>query len=337
MKTIMNNVLVIGGTGFIGNNLIRYLINRGKNVNVYHRKDSNLSNLKGLNFRSIIGDLTDNDNAERTLTDAMNKCETVYNLAVVDTPLKRYYSLMETINIKAAKTIARLARETGIKRLVHVSSSTAIGYPEKDEIIDESYEFNAQHDHYAQTKHLGEQAVLKEVEKGLDAVIAIPCSTLGPFAIKDHQKDVFGNISNGKLKVYPPGGLCLTNVNDLIRGMELCLEKGKTGIRYILGGHNITYKQYFDEIALVTDGKAPILRLPKTLMPWLGLGVELLFGALKRDTNLSKNVARMISKNLYYSSESAVNELGYRISDWKKTIRETVRQLNTDNKLCNKL
>jgi dihydroflavonol-4-reductase len=326
-KTNLNRILVIGGTGFIGSNLIRYLLSTGKEIAIYHREDSDLRHLNNLTFTSIIGDLMDKDHVENTLGDAMDGCEAVYNLAVVDTPLKRYYPLMETINIKAAGAIARLARETGIRRLVHVSSSTAIGYPVKNEILNENSKFNAHNDPYARTKHMGEQTVLKEVEKGLNAVIAIPCSTLGSFAIKDHQKNVFKNISSGKMKVYPPGGLCLTNVNDLIRGMVLCHEKGKTGSRYILGGHNITYKQYFHEIASVTGGKEPAIRLPKLLMPWLGLGVEMLCGIMNKDTNLSKKIAQMISMNLYYSSELAVKELGYQISDWKMTIKDTAQQL----------
>ncbi len=323
-----NRVLVIGGTGFIGSNLVGYLAERGNEVVIYHRKDSDLKNMNGFPFKSVYGDLTDKDNIEETLYQAMDGCKTVYNLAVCGSPLKKYHRLRETVNIEAANTIAMVVRKIGGLRLIHVSSSTAVGYPDDNEIADKDYAFNAGHDHYALTKRQGEQAVLEEVKRGLDAVIAIPCSTVGSHGMKSHQLNIFKSISQGKTRVYPPGGLCLTNVNDLVKGLVLCYEKGVKGERYILGGENITYKQYFDEIAYATHGKAPSIRLPKTILTWLGVGAETFFSVLKKETPVDKNVAKMISKNLFYSSELSKRELGYTVTDWRTTIRKTVNQLN---------
>lgn len=326
-ENIGKSVLIIGGTGFIGSNLVRFLAKRGNEVVVYHRKDSNLENLKGISFKSVLGDLTDKSTIENTLFQAMDGCQAVYNLATCGSPLRKYYRLREIINVEAAKTIASVARRVGGLRLIHVSSSTAVGYPNKNEIADENFVFNAYNDHSALTKYLGEQAVLEEVDLGLDAVIAIPCSTLGAHGMKAHQYNLFINIAHGKTLVYPPGGLCLTNVSDLVRGLVLCYEKGITGKRYILGGHNITYKQYFGEIAKATNGKSPKIRLPRTILPWLCLAVETLFKFLNKETTISKNVGEMISKNLFYSSEYAKRELGYAISDWRETIKKTIEQL----------
>ncbi len=50
-ENIGKPVLVIGGTGFIGSNLVRFLVEKGNEVIVYHRKDSNLENLKGIGFK----------------------------------------------------------------------------------------------------------------------------------------------------------------------------------------------------------------------------------------------------------------------------------------------
>ncbi len=327
-KTNTNQVLVIGGTGFIGSNLVGYLVEKGNEVVIYHRKDSDLKNMNGFPYKSVFGDLSDKDNIEETLHHAMSGCKAVYNLAVCGSPLKKYHHLRKIVNIEAAKTVATVARNIGGIRLIHVSSSTAVGYPERNEIVDKNYSFNAGYDHYALTKRQGEQAVLEEVKRGLDAVIAIPCSTVGPHGMKSQQLNVFKSISQGKTRVYPPGGLCLTNVNDLVKGLVLCYEKGVKGERYILGGNNITYKQYFDEIAYATHGKAPSIRLPKTILTWLGLGAETFFNVLRKETPVDKNVAKMISKNLFYSSEISERELGYTITDCRTTIRETVNQLN---------
>ena len=312
----------------MGVNLIRYLMDKGNEVVIYRRHDSNMRNLNGYSFKSVFGDLTDKDNIEKTLGYAMEGCTAVYNLAVVDTPLKKYYSLMEGINIKAAKIVAQLTRKTGNIRLIHVSSSCAAGYSKDNDSISEEHNFNAHYDHYALTKYKGELAVLDEVDKGLDAIIAVPCSTVGALGIKAGQFNIFNNIAKGEMRFYPPGGICLTNINDLVEGLYKCCENGISGKRYILGGYNITYKQYFDEIAHATMGTAPNIRLPKTILPLLGYMIEIFSNSLNKNTMINTNIAKMVCKKLYYTSELAQKELGYTITDWKETIKTTADQLN---------
>ncbi len=71
------NILVIGGTGFVGSNLVRYLNGLGHNVRVYHREDSSLKNLGGVSYTGVTGDISD----ENSLISAMEGCSAVYNLA----------------------------------------------------------------------------------------------------------------------------------------------------------------------------------------------------------------------------------------------------------------
>ncbi len=326
-KDTAKRVLVIGGTGFIGSNLVRYLVSMGYLVTVYHRPESDLENLSGVEYTSILGDLSNESTIETTLTEAMDGRDVVYNLAAFGSPLKKYARLREQVNVQAAKQVACTARKIGGIRLIHVSSSTAVGYPDHNVIADETFVFNAHNDLYAYTKYLGEQEVLKEISQGLDAVIAIPCSVVGAHAMKSHQKDVFKKIARGKMKLYPSGGLCLTSVDDLVKGLVLCQEKGISGKRYILGGANITYRQYLGEIARATGGRAPFIRLPKTLLPWAGLAAELVFKLLGKESSINKQVTEMVSKKLFYSSEFSKKELGYTISDWRETLKRTVETI----------
>jgi len=321
------HILVTGGTGFIGSNLVRYLLKTGNDVAVYHRKESSLQNLADLSFESAIGDLADEKGRIATLSKAMEGREIVFNLAVCGDSLRKHQRLREVVNVEAVRDIAKVARKLNVNRLIHISSSTAVGFPLNNEIADETFDFNGHHDHYAVTKRQGEMEILKEVEKGLDAVIAIPCSTVGAKGMKANQYNAFFNIARGKTFVYPPGGLCLTNIEDLIKGLVLCWKNGHTGHKYIFGGHNIAYKQYFDQIALFSGGKRPLIRLPKTLLPWLGLGVEVMCNFLGKENTIDKHVGKMISSNLFYSSDRAAKELGYTITDWHETIKVTIHEL----------
>jgi len=321
------NILVVGGTGFLGNNLVRYLADTGHNVRVYHRPNSSLENLNGVNYTSVIGDIFD----EEKLLYAMGECSAVFNLAACGSSLKKDHAIRQQINVDAASLIAKTTHKNGNTKLIHVSSVAAVGTPEYGEIADESFQFNRHNDHYAYTKHLGELEVLKEVKLGLDAVIACPGNIVGFHGMKEGQLNNFRNISAGKMKVYPPGGVCLTDVDDLVKGLMLCVERGNSGKRYILGGHNISFKKYFKEIADVTGGTAPAIQLPKALLPLMGFSMEFVFGLLGKTPPIDKDTCVMISNNLFYSSELAIRELGYLISDFNVTISNACRAIENNS------
>ncbi len=317
------NILIIGGTGFVGSNLVRYLDGAGHDVSVFHRSSSSIKYLDGLNYNDVIGDISNGKDICR----AMEGCSAVFNLAACGSSLKKDNALRMQINVDAAGLIARAVRETGNTKLVHVSSVAAVGTPESGEIADESFQFNRYNEHYAYTKYMGEQEVLKEVEKGLDAVVACPGNVVGFHGMKEGQFNNFKNISNGKMKIYPPGGVCLTSVDDLVKGLMLCVDNGISGKRYILGGHNVSFKKYFAEIANATGGTAPVIQLPKTLLPLMGFGMELVFGLLGKTPPIDKDTCVMISRKLFYSSELAIRELGYLISDLNITISKSSKAI----------
>lgn len=318
------DILVIGGTGFIGSNLVRYLAGLGHNIKVYHREDSSLKNLDGVSYTGITGDISD----ENSLRSAMEGCSAVFNLAACGSSLKKDSILRQRINVEAASLIAKTARKVDGIKLVHISSIAAIGIPERGEVADETFQFNHHKDHYAFTKHLGEQAVLEEVKHGLDAVIACPGNVVGSHGMKETQLNNFKNIAKGRMKVYPPGGVCITDIDDLVKGLLLCYEKGISGRRYILGGHNVSFKEYFTEIAHATNGIPPKIPLPGFLLPLIGSCVEFAYGLLNKHTPINKDVCRMISHNLFYSSELAIKELGYSISNLRDTIRKASRAID---------
>ncbi len=311
------NVLIIGGTGFIGSNLVRHLVAEGQNVKIFSRKNASWKNLKGVSYKSFRGDITD----EQNLIQAMEGCTVTYNLAACGSSLRKDQELRQKINVDAAGKIARAARKAGGVRLVHVSSVAAIGTPGHGKIADETFIFNRHHDHYAYTKHLGEQAVLEEVDHGLDAVIACPGNVVGCHGMKETQLNTFKKISERKMRIYPPGGVCVTGIDDLVKGLVLSSKKGTPGRRYILGGHNVSFKKYFSEIAAATHGAPPRICLPRTFLTLIGTCTEPVFHLLGKDPIVSKVTCDMILTDLFYSSELAERKLGYSISDFSDTIR----------------
>lgn len=307
--------LIFGATGFIGCNLAWTLAQLGDDLTLHHRPGASKKNLDGISHEEVICGLED----ETVLAGAIHVCDRVFNVAGVTSTLARDADARQKVNVDAAARIARLARQAGVP-LLHVSSVVTVGTPPRDRPADETMAFNREHDVYAMTKLLGEQAVLAEVARGLKAVIVCPGTVVGYRGMKPVQRANFLSIFQGKMKVYPSGGVCLTDIDDLIAGMLACLNKGVNGERYILGGHNIPYRDYFHTIAQATGGNPPGIALPGLLLPLAGRVLEWLYLAMGREPQITADIGDVVSRNMYYSSKKAEEQVGYRISDWREAI-----------------
>jgi uncharacterized protein YbjT (DUF2867 family) len=120
-------ILVTGGTGFIGQALLRHLVEAGYDVRTLIRPSKSSPSLpKGVPVEVAVSGLTD----ERGLRGAMVGVDTVYHLAGAEWAGPRS-SLME-IDILGTQAVARAARDAGVKRIFymsHLGADRASAYP----------------------------------------------------------------------------------------------------------------------------------------------------------------------------------------------------------------
>ena len=134
------NILVIGGSGFIGTALIRELLALGYYVRNFDKNPS-------LDFSelSTIADVRDKD----ALKEALKEVDVVFNLAVEHrddvTPVTLYYD----VNVQGARNIVEAAELNNVKRIIFTSSVAVYGFTEKE--VDESGKLRPFND-YGRTK-----------------------------------------------------------------------------------------------------------------------------------------------------------------------------------------
>ncbi len=71
-------ILITGGTGFVGNYLVRHLMEKGKEIKLLVRNPNKIRE-SGLSCEYIVGDITDKHSLKEVLKDV----EEVYHLAAV--------------------------------------------------------------------------------------------------------------------------------------------------------------------------------------------------------------------------------------------------------------
>lgn len=299
---------VTGGTGFIGANLVRLLLNQGYLVKALVRRTSNLENLQGLPVEIVTGDLKDSN-----LAQLMVDCQVLFHVAA-------HYSLWHAdrnqlyqSNILGTRNVLQAARESKIDRVVYTSSVAAIGVAKNGHPVDETYQTPVGElvGDYKKSKYLAEQEAHEAAFKGQDIVIVNPSTPVGSWDIKPTPTgEIILRFLRHQMPAYVNTGLNVIDVEDVAWGHILALEKGKTGDRYILGHQNLTLKEILDILAEITGIKAPTLTLPSWLPLTTAAIDEFLLTRLGKNPSIPFDGVRMSRQLMYYDASKAVQTLG---------------------------
>jgi dihydroflavonol-4-reductase len=303
----VKQAFVTGGTGFVGANLIRLLLQKGYQVRALVRPASRLDNLQELDVEVVKGDLNDPD-----LWQQMQRCQFLFHVAA-------HYSLWQTDkevlyqnNVLGTRHILAAARRAGVERTVYTSSVAAIGVSASGKPVDETHQSPVEKlvGHYKKSKYWAEQEAVKAAQTGQDIVIVNPSSPIGPWDIKPTPTgDIILRFLRRQMPAYVETGLNFIDVRDVAQGHLLALEKGKSGDRYILGHQNLSLKQLLDQLAQITGLPAPQRSIPA----WIPLSVawvdECLLAPLGKTPSVPLDGVRMAQQPMYYDASKAVREL----------------------------
>ena len=126
MASRMAKVLVTGGAGFIGSNLVRALLERGDDVRVLDNfSTGNRSNLEGLDVEVVEGELRSYERVHN----AVNGTEIVYHLGALGSVPRSVQDPLTSsaVNIEGTLNVLLAARDAGVRRVVFSSSSLVYG------------------------------------------------------------------------------------------------------------------------------------------------------------------------------------------------------------------
>lgn len=316
----MARVLVTGGTGFNGVNLVRALLERGDTVRVLARDRSNRSALKNLDCEYLIGDILD----EEAVFSAVKGCELVFHLAALVAYWKAHRSEVYKINVEGTRNVMEASLREGVRRVVHTSSVSAIGIPEIGSIATEETAFDARSRSvaYSDSKRISEILVRKAIERGLDAVIVNPAQIMGAGDHGMYMGSVVRSFEQGHMRAVPCGGICMVDVDAVVCGQIGAAEKGRTGERYILGGENLSYLEIGRIMAEITGKPAPCMILPTGLLKPSAVLVDVLNHFSTKVSTICGEHVRLGSVRLYYDSGKAVSELGYPMMGFRGAMRK---------------
>lgn len=315
-------VFVTGGTGFIGANLIRLLLQSGYEVRVLVRPTSRLDNLQGLDLETVSGDLNDPQ-----LWQQMVGCQYLFHVAAHYSLWQADRELLYKYNVLGTRNVLAAARQAGIERTIYTSSVAAIGVGDRAIPVDETHQTTLDRlvGHYKKSKFLAEQAAIRAVQTGQDIVIVNPSSPIGAWDLKPTPTgDIILRFLRRQMPFYLDTGLNFIDVRDVAWGHLLALQKGTPGDRYILGNQNLTLKELLNQLAKLTGLPAP----QRSIQAWLPLSVawidEHILASFGKTPTVPLDGVRMAKHPMYYNSTKAVRELGLPQSSVTTALKDAV-------------
>lgn len=320
------NVLVTGGSGFVGSAVVRALNAHGERPRCLVRRASDRRNLRGLDVEVVEGDLTD----AASLEVALAGCQGLFHLAADYRIWVRDPGAMEQVNVTGTRLLMEAALRQGVRRVVYTSSVAVLGKSGNGLPADEetAVTLDDMIGIYKRSKFLAEAEVRRlQREEGLPVVIVNPSTPIGPYDVKPTPTGrIVVAAASGRMPAFVETGLNVVHVDDVAAGHLLAFEKGEVGQRYILGGENLSLARILAEVAALRGGRPPRVRLPRRPLFPLALAAETWAKATRgREPLLTLDGLRMAAKPMYFSHHRAERHLGYRPRPSTEAIHDAVR------------
>ncbi|OBB03285.1 steroid delta-isomerase [Mycobacteriaceae bacterium 1482268.1] len=322
LQTELGRVLVTGGSGFVGANLVAELLERGCEVRTFDRVPSPLPEHPRLQV--IEGDICDT----QTVASAVDGIDTVFHTAAIidltggGAVSRESRERSFAVNVGGTENLVKAAQDAGVKRFVYTASNSVVMGGKRisngDETLPYTERFN---DLYTETKVVAERFVLSQ--NGVHDMLTCSIRPSGIWGRGDQTmfRRVFESVLAGHVKVLVGSKkvkLDNSYVHNLIHGFILAaqhLVPGGTapGQAYFINdGEPVNMFEFSRPVVEACGQKYPKLRVPGRLV-WFVMTVwqwlHFKFG-LPKPMIEPLGVERLYLDN-YFSIAKAQRDLGY--------------------------
>ncbi len=238
-------VLVTGGSGLLGKELITQLLAQGKSVTAIYNKTP-LSDFHNNHIKQVQCNILDVVGLE----EVMQNMEQVYHCAAIVSLGPRMRKELFKINVEGTANVVNAALDAGVKKMIYVSSVAALGRIRENEFVNETMYWSKETSNsaYGQSKYLGEMEVWRGIGEGLNAVIVNPSIILGAGNWESGSSRIFKNVYE-EFPWYTDGISGFVDVRDVANAMILLMESDIISERFIVSAANISYQEIFNLIA----------------------------------------------------------------------------------------
>jgi nucleoside-diphosphate-sugar epimerase len=322
-------VLLTGGTGLLGKQLLLQLVAKDYRVYAVKRTNSVIpidsENISWIEIQSLEDDI---------FKQLPEKVDYVIHAAALVSYRKADKEKIFQINTKWTIKLAQLALNANVHKFIFISSISALGKTSASNFIDE-LTAKSEHDvlsNYGRSKRQAEERLCELSKKGLPIIIFNPSVIIGPAKRYQSSAQLFAYVSDQK-PFYTKGLINYIDVRDVAAIISKSLENGIINERYILNTGSISYHDFFKTIANCLQVKAPTFGVPK-FMVVLGAILENIVSKLRGNpATLTMETAKMAGNKNIYEAEKANLAFNYSYKTLEHSIEWTVSEMKKTGEL----
>lgn len=303
-------IAVTGATGLLGSYIVRNLCETNTQFVALKRKGSDTSLLNDLKEKITWrdADVTDPVSLEEALADVTG---IIHAAAYVSFNPRKADKIFQ-INTDGTRHVVNACLSNNIKRLLHVSSVSALGRQKGQTFLSEENTWvdSSINSKYGESKYMAELEVFRGQEEGLSTVIINPSVILG-FSNWDKSSAQLFKYVWKQRPFYINGSLNYVDVRDVAAISLQLFNSSIEGERYILSAGSIPFKTFFDKVAKGFQKKGPSIKVSATLATLLaGLerGRTLLTGS---EPLITRETARLVDTFFQYDNQKVKKALNF--------------------------
>ncbi|MFW9779291.1 MAG: NAD-dependent epimerase/dehydratase family protein [Candidatus Heimdallarchaeota archaeon] len=321
-------ILVTGGTGFLGSYVVQLLVEQNHDVVCLVRGSSDTSFLDRLGVDTQIGDLGD----PSSLHSIPRGTEIVHHIGAYYTFLGKK-KLYQKYNVEGTRALLDACEAAGVTQFIYCSSAEVtvdtLAAQTRNDYITEETPYNPQFE-YGHSKMKAEK-IVKQHEGEMRWTILRPSGMYGPHNIDDISFWFIEAVAKHKLSVWfrvrNTGTIHFTHVRDVAQGFILAQkEAAYQQIFYLASDECKRVDEILELVGELLEKKTPRLTVPKILAKMLVFPVQLFNKARgKPDFFLQLAAIDAITRGRNYSNQKAKNLLGFQPQyDYVTGITETI-------------
>lgn len=265
MAKAQRTTLVTGGTGFLGETLVRALLRRGIRVRIFSRTEPADLVAEGAEWRK--GTVLDKRGLER----AADGVDTIFHLAgqVLHSRREGYAALRE-LHVTGTANAVEAAYAAGARVIAASTSGTvAVQDAPDDPATDTSPYATAlvRRWPYYLTKVEAEHALFdRGAALDVPVVAMRPSLLLGPGDARSSSTRIVADYLERKIPIVPSGGLNCVDVRDVADAFVAAMEHPSPSPSYLLGAVNLRFSDLFAALERLSGVPRPKLRVPYALI-----------------------------------------------------------------------
>ena len=315
-------LLLTGGTGFVGYYLSHQLAASGRRFTALVREDSDTTYLEELGDRCrlVVGDLNDPE----SLVEALRGIDTVIHAAArVSFRAGDEEALLRT-NGEGTANLVNMMQQCGTRRLVHVSSVAVLNRVDGGPVVTEADRWPLERldTAYARSKFAAEREVWRGRAEGLSVAAVYPSIVLGAGDwLGNNTPSLWRRASRGS-RFYPLGASGFVDVRDVVNGILEVVDRNLDGDRFVLSAENLEWRTVLTDIARSIGVSPPSVGVPawqsNLLWPLERLRARLTGG----EALLTRESNRTAQSRYRYDGSAIERATGLRYLPVAATLRE---------------